>query len=200
MINKIRISKYQKLFFILVIFSIVFSGCSIPAKTTYNELYSFNRGEKKKKGFMSSKKRVSIKDFRDSGAYEEDIIALREEAAKYVAAHSEMSPEAKNNLQELKVAPGLNKEQVKLLLGEPDKYASPKVWIYRIKKVRAFTIFIIPVFFPHESYRLYFQGDILTGIERHYLKQMVEQTPAPGVVDRKNTITGTTTDTATDTQ
>ena len=59
------------------------------------------------------------------------------------------------------------------------------IWIYKINKMRAFTVFIIPVFFVHESYGLYFKEDVLVGIERHYLNQVVQQSPALGVFGRE---------------
>ena len=64
-------------------------------------------------------------------------------------------------------------------MGEPDKIIkgvreTSEVWIYTIKKMDAFTVFIIPIFFTHQSYYLYFDGDRLKNIERHYLEQLLE--------------------------
>ncbi|MFA4842460.1 MAG: hypothetical protein WC658_01320, partial [Candidatus Omnitrophota bacterium] len=83
---------------------------------------------------------------------------------------------------------GENEEEVRLLLGEPDKVIrGGSTWIYKISRIRAITVFIIPVFFVHEGYYLNFQDGILAGIERHYPRQIVEQSPGPGVFQKTQT-------------
>jgi len=134
---------------------------------------------------MFSKKYESIKDFRGIEMYDEDIDALKEEVKEYIVAHPELSDAKKKDLRELKVMQGETKEEVRLLLGSPDKIVNPQTWVYKISTWRAFTVFIVPVFFVHEGYYLYFKDDILTGIEKHYLKQLIEQSAGPGVYEKK---------------
>lgn len=94
-----------------------------------------------------------------------------------------MSEQAKKDLRELKVTQGATASEVVLLLNDPDKimktsggkYAADEIWIYRISRLRAFTIFIFPVFFVHEGYYLYFKDGVLQEIEKHYLKQVIKQ-------------------------
>lgn len=173
---------------ILLLASFSLSGCSLPTTARYSQIYSITREEKKIEGSFGSKKKVvSIKDFRESEMYEEDIPALKQEVEKYIAAHPDLSEPEKNNLRELKVTEGLTKEEVKLLLGEPDKIirkGPAEIWIYRINRLRAFTVFIIPIAFVHEGYYLNFKENTLLSIERHSLKQSLHQTGGPGVNER----------------
>lgn len=168
-------------FAILILFCITISGCcSLPSVANYSKLYSLTKEEKKiKGGFGGKKKVILIKDFRENEMYDENIAALKEEAEKYISLHTDLSEQTKNNLRELIVTAGATKEEVKLLLGEPDKVIKQNVktggrsemWIYKINKTDVFTIFIIPLFFPHQGYYLYFKDNVLTAIERHYLEQ-----------------------------
>lgn len=158
----------------------------MPTAAKYSQIYSFTREEKKVKGgFGSKRKVVSVKDFREIAMYAEDITALKEEIEKYIVAHPDLSESTKNNLRELKVTAGAAKEEVKLLLGEPDKVtktSTSEIWIYRINRIRAFTVFIIPVCFVHEGYYLHFKDNALLAIERHSLQQSVHQARAPGII------------------
>lgn len=182
----------KKISFIIITAScFVITACSVPASARRQEIYSFSKLEKKPRGVFGKKKDVSIQDFRERVMYDEDIIALKEEVEKYISAHPDLTQGIKDSLRQIRVAEGENKEEVALLLGEPDKieklgraapYAATEKWIYSINKLRAFTIFIVPVAFVHEAYYLYFKNDTLAGIERHYLKQMIKQDiTAPGV-------------------
>ncbi|PIP20856.1 MAG: hypothetical protein COX40_02515 [Candidatus Omnitrophica bacterium CG23_combo_of_CG06-09_8_20_14_all_40_11] len=179
---------------ILVILSII--GCSMPTVVIQRPLYSFTKEEKRiKSGFMGQRKSITIKDFRGNEAYDEDIAVLKAEVEKYISQHPDLSETAKNNLRGLKVTQGAAGDEVILLLGKPDKmrkvggaghYGASEIWIYKISKIRAFTIFILPVFFVHEGYYLYFKDGALVEIERHSLKQIVEQHAGPGVVESKS--------------
>lgn len=178
---------------ILLFFCFIIAGCSVPTAASYKEIYGFTRQEQRIKGTLN-KTSVSFKDFRENEMYEEDMQALKDEAEQYISRHADLSEEQKNNLRKLKVTAGQNKEEVRLLLGEPDKvmnagsrtnFNASEIWIYKLSKVRAFTVFIVPVFFPHESYYLYFKNDILVGIERHALRQLVTQSPAAGPFEKK---------------
>lgn len=122
---------------------------------------------------------LSIKDFRENEIYDEDVTALKAKIEKYIANHTELTEPAKNNLRALKVTEGAAKEEVKLLLGEPDRIVkrhkeddiASEVWTYKINKSSPFTVVFLPVFFGHEEYHLYLKDNILVSIERHYLKQ-----------------------------
>lgn len=144
---------------------------------TYSQLYSITKKEEKKKGAMgSTRKIVIINDFRLNEAYDEDIDALKQKAEKYISLHPELSDSVKASLRELKVATGFSREEVELLLGRPDKIVkSGEEWVYKINKTRIVTVFIVPVFPVNESYRLYFKDNALMAIERHFLKQVVQQ-------------------------
>ncbi len=168
----------------LVLLCLFASGCSVPSTLGEKYLYGISREEKnQEKGIFGNKKYIEIKDFRGNERYEEDIAAFKEEVEKYIALHAGLSEEVKSALRELKVTAGLKTEEVKLLLGSPDK-AMKDVWVYRISKWRAFTVFIVPVFFVHEGYYLYFKDGVLASIERHYLTQTIHQSAAEGVYQK----------------
>jgi len=162
-----------------VLFCVYITGCcSIPRVTSYQQLYSIAKEEKKIKAGFSKTKIVLIKDFRENEAYDENITALKEKVEKYISGHTDLNESTKNNLRELKVTEGAAKEEVKLLLGEPDKVVktdkkdiASEIWSYRINKRSIFTIVFLPIFFGHEEYYLYFKDSTLTFIERHYLEQ-----------------------------
>jgi len=178
---------------VLVILSMI--GCSMPIAAIQSPLYSFTREEKRiKSGFGGKKKSITLKDFRGNDACDEDIEALKTDVEKYISQHPDLSESARNNLQALKVTQGATGDEVVLLLGKPDKlvkvagsgrYGASEIWIYKLSKIRAFTIFILPVFLVHEGYYLYFKDGALVEIERHYLKQIVEQGAGPGVIESK---------------
>ncbi|MDP3731715.1 MAG: hypothetical protein Q8R31_01615 [Candidatus Omnitrophota bacterium] len=187
----------MKIISIPVVFLVSLSliGCSMPTVAIQRPLYSFTREEKiTKGGFMGKRKSIAIKDFRGNEAYDEDIETFKAEVEKYISRHPDLSEPAKDNLRALKVTQGAGVDEVILLLGKPDKavraggggkYGASEIWIYRINKIRAFTIFIIPVFPVHEGYYLYFKDGALVEIERHYLKQVVQQSEGPGVIESK---------------
>lgn len=181
------------LFVFSILLCICLPGCSVPRVATYNHLKSITKEETKSKGMFGGNKSVSIYDFRGIERYDEDIDALKVRVEKYISSHPDLSGAAKNNLQELKAAFGSTKEEIELLLGKPDKvikpiattHAATEIWIYSKAKLNAFTVFIFPVFFTHESYYLYFQGDVLTNIEKHYLEQLLESTSPADPSDLK---------------
>jgi len=168
---------------LLLLSLLMLHGCSIPTAASYNELDAFNRTEKSSSAGFGKKSSIEIiKDFRNQEMYIEDITAMKEDAEKYIQEHPDLSEERKTALRELKLTPGANKEETCLLLGEPDKIsARGDLWIYRINRLRAFTIFIFPVFFAHEGYYLKFEDDRLVAIERHYPEQIVHQASGPGI-------------------
>ena len=164
---------------ILVLSCIYITGCcSVPRVASCKQLYSIAKEEKKIKGRFSKSKIALIKDFRGKEVFEENITALKEKVENYISSHTDLNETAKNNLRKLKVTDGAPKEEVKLLLGEPDKVVktekkdtASEIWIYRTSKPSTFTIILLPVFFGHEEYYLYFKDSALTLIERHYLAQ-----------------------------
>lgn len=166
-----------------LVLSLSIAGCSMPAAAKQGHIYSFTKQTTKGKGFLA-KSRESVKDFRGIDMYTEDIDALKEEVEQYISDNSGLSDDIKKNLRDIKVAPGENKEQVLLLIGQPDKRDGDDIWIYRISKWRAFTVFIVPVMFVREGYYLYFDGDTLVDIERHYLKQTITQSASAGLYEQ----------------
>ena len=106
--------------FILLPLFLATTGCSTPTASPYKAIYSFTKQEKKIKGTFG-KKATIVKDFRENEMYIEDMQALIEEAETYIASHPELSDERRNDLRALKVTVGQAQEEVKLLLGEPDK-------------------------------------------------------------------------------
>ncbi|MDD4893824.1 MAG: hypothetical protein PHW54_00720 [Candidatus Omnitrophica bacterium] len=180
---------------IIISFLLTIAGCSMPIVTAQKPLYSFTKEEKAVKGgFMGKKKSVTIKNFRESQAYEEEIDDLKIEVEKYISNHPDLSESAKSNLRKLMVTDGSTEEEVIFLLGKPDKiinatgaghYGAQEIWMYRINKLRAVTFLIIPVFFVHESYQLYFKDGVLVEIEKHHLQQLITQSHGPGVPDSR---------------
>jgi hypothetical protein len=168
---------------VLVLVSMFTSGCcSIPRTANYKQLYSITKKETKiktKKKFIHKTAVISPKDLRGNEILDEDIDSLKKRIEKYISDHQDLNDLTKNNLREFKITKGSTKEEVNLLLGEPDNLikrtnkedAASVIWVYRTNKSSVFTIVFIPVFFSHESYYLYFKNDILTSIERHYLEQ-----------------------------
>lgn len=180
---------------VVVLFLLSLIGCSMPTSALQGSLYSILKQEKVTQSGFGRKKVITIKDFRGNEAYEEDIERLKKEAEEYISQHPNLSETAKNNLRELKVTQGSTVDEVAFLLGKPDKasktsgggrYGASEIWIYRISKMRIFTVFILPVFPVHEAYYLYFKDGALVEIERHYLKQVVEQGAGPGVIQSKS--------------
>lgn len=179
------------LFSLLISACISIAGCcSIPRTADYKQLFSFTKEEKKIKGGLGAKRLVSIKDFRENDRLDEDIAALKKRIEGYIASNAGLNESAKNNLRELKAAEGLTVDEVRLLLGEPDRVIKtdktrPEIWIYKINKRSTFTIIFLPVFFGHEEYRLYFKDNILILIERHYLKQTFSASDSGMGLERK---------------
>ena len=167
------------LFSVLIFFCLYLAGCcSIPRVANYKQLYSIAKEEKKTKGKFSKSKIVLTKDLRENEVFNQDIALLKEKVERYISGHADLSEPTKSNLRELRVTEGATKEEVKLLLGEPDKVMksdkediASEIWIYRTNKSSTFTIVFIPVFFGHEKYYLYFKDNLLTLIERYYLEQ-----------------------------
>jgi outer membrane protein assembly factor BamE (lipoprotein component of BamABCDE complex) len=177
------------MFLILLLLGVM--GCSVPIAKVQKPLCSFVKEVKTTKGgLMGKKKIVTLKDFRGNEAYEEDMENFQKAAEEYVAQHPSLSETAKNNLKSMQVTDGSTKDEVTLLLGKPDKVISPasknpygadEIWVYSLRKMQAYTVFIMPVFLAHESYCLYFKNGVLLEIERHYLRQVVGQAPGPGL-------------------
>lgn len=174
-------------FFSIMLFLFTLSGCSIPTAKSYSELYSITEVEKTTKHGMGGKRSsTTVTDFREDEVYPEDFTGLKGEAEKYISQHPDLSEQVKSDLRELKVTPGFTKDEVELLLGEPDKASGDgNLWIYRINRMRAFTVFIFPVFFAHEGYYLHFQDNRLASIEKHFPRQVIHQAEGPGLSSKQ---------------
>lgn len=168
--------------FLVVISSYLFiSGCiSMPKKTDYHQIYAITKGEKiTKQKFGFKRKYISIQDFREFDRFDRDINALKAKVEEYISSYPDLSEATKSNLRELKVTAGANREGVELLLGKPDRIiAGGRVWLYKINKPMVFTLIFVPIFYTKESYQLHFKDNLLSAIERHYLKHTFEATDA----------------------
>lgn len=166
-----------------LILSFCLCGCSTLSSAKYSELPVFTKKDRKIKGRFGAMA-VDIKDFLGNEAYEEDMDTFKEKAEKYIADNPGTSEPVKNSLRQLKITEGLPKEAAKLLLSKPVKVSqtgpASETWVYRARKLEVFSIFIMPLFPVHESYRLYFKDGTLAKIERRYLTQTVYQNDATG--------------------
>lgn len=179
------------LFSSIIFFCLYISGCSVPVAIQHGQLNAFS--EEKIKLNSQTGVFILVRDFYGNEVGEENRERLKKDVEQYISLHSSLDEKEKNNLRELKVVPGNSKEEVDLLLGKPFKVLeandktnkASELWIYRKDKVDTFLIFILPVFFAHDSYYLYFDGDKLNAIEEHYIKQAIEATPTRGENQKK---------------
>lgn len=157
-------------------------GCSMPKSARYAQIESISRQEKSIKSGFTRKKVVIIQDFRENDRFDEDIEQLKAKVEAYITEHPELSDAQKANLRELKVTEGAGAEEIRLLLGKPDKITdrkslegiSSETWIYRINHRSTFTVFIFPVLPMHEGYYLKLENKRLKTIERHFLEQVLD--------------------------
>ena len=165
----------------LIVLCFCISGCcSMPRSMTYPQLYSLTTAKKTIKKQIGMRQKVEvINTFRENEVNQNAITALTKEVDKYIAGHSGLAEATKNNLRKFKVVNGATADEVNLLLGKPDKViktskknVASETWMYQTSKSSIFDILVFPVFWGHEKYFLYFQDNILTLIERHYLKQI----------------------------
>ncbi|MFH1888485.1 MAG: hypothetical protein ABH806_00175 [Candidatus Omnitrophota bacterium] len=179
----------------IILFLLNVAGCSMPIASTRGSLYGFTRVEKRSKGMFKGSKTVTIQDFRQNEAYDEDITDLKQRVDEYILRHPELSESVKKDLREIKVTHGATSDEAILLLGKPDKvmrasgegrYGATEIWIYRISKLRFFTVFIFPVFPVHEGHYLYFKDGVLVEIEHRSLEQTVKQGQGAGLTESKS--------------
>lgn len=163
----------------------------MPMLSAQKDMPGLTRQERRISEGFAKRRLIEFRDFRGNLAYEDEIAGLKEKIEKYISSHPELSDEVKLSLRELKIIAGFKKPEVELLLGKPDavkksgagaKYGATSIWAYKKNKMRAFTVFIIPVFFVHEAYYLYFKDEFLAGIDSSSLKQTLHQAPARGVI------------------
>lgn len=92
----------------------------------------------------------------------------------YILHHPEIDKETKSSLENFIVVKGMTKEQVRLLLSNPEriqilnsknKFRTDERWVYIMQGLQAIQIGPVPIYFTHDAYHLYFRGDILTKIE-----------------------------------
>ena len=175
----------------IMFFCLYISGCSVPIATQHGQLNAFT--EDKIKLNSQPGEFILVRDFYGNEVGEENRVRLKKDVEKYISLHSSLVDKEKNNLRALKVVPGNTKEEVGLLLGKPFKTIevndktnkASELWIYRKNKIDTFLILILPVFFTHDSYYLYFEGDKLNAIEEHYIKQALEASPTGGKTQKK---------------
>jgi hypothetical protein len=108
----------------------------------------------------------------------EYVTNLKGKIEDYLSHHPEINEETKLALKNCKVTKGLTKEQVKLLLGNPErvqtlssknKFKADQRWVYIMEEQKCIYLFV-PIFFTHNAYHLYFRGDILIAIEHVKIK------------------------------
>jgi len=165
--------------FSLLIFLTVNGCCSLPKTESKKELYSIVKETTVEKSMFGKNQIVSFKDFRGYEAFNKNIDSLKARIEGYIQNHPDLSESTKKDLRDYKVARGSSMDEVRLLLGAPDKVIKSKahpqkpdeVWIYITDKDSNFQIVFLPVYFGHEKYYLYFTGNLLANIERHYLQQ-----------------------------
>ena len=182
----------RRILFSSITFSCLYiSGCSVPITTQHGQINAFT--DEKIKLNSQPDAFILVRDFYGNEVGEENRVRLKKDVEKYISTHNSLGDKEKNNLRELKVVPGNTKEEVGLLLGKPFKVLevndktnkASELWIYRKDKIDAFLIFILPVFFTHDSYYLYFDADKLNTIEEHYIKQAIEASPTGGNTQKK---------------
>jgi hypothetical protein len=151
----------------------------MPVKERFSQVNIFPPDENK----TGKKRKVSLlkegRDFLGNAVDKQDIKAAGEKAEKYISEHSDLSEASKNNLRQLILSEGSNKEEVRLLLGEPTRIIQPKdktqdaseIWLYKSKKSHPFNMLVFPLFPIYEVYCFYFKENVLTEIEKHYWRQ-----------------------------
>ena len=114
------------------------------------------------------------RDFKGNVILKEYITNLKGKIEDYISQHPEIDEEVKSALKNFKVIKGMTKEQVRLLLGNPErvqtlnsknKFRADERWVYMMKESRCVYVVPVPIFFTHDAYHLYFRGDILAATE-----------------------------------
>ncbi|MDD5155868.1 MAG: hypothetical protein PHF11_05230, partial [Candidatus Omnitrophica bacterium] len=118
-------------------------------------------------------------DFKGYLIHKEYTDNLKNKVEEYIAGHPQTSEEARAELRNFKVVKGMTAEQVKLLLGEPEriqplntgnKFRADARWVYMMKDTVCIYVVPVPLFFTHNAYHLYFKNGVLVGIEEVKLR------------------------------
>jgi len=174
----------------IIFFCFYISGCSIPITAQHNQLNAFNDEVQQNSRYGRF---ILVRDFYGNEVGEENRVRLKRDVEEYISLHGSLGDKEKNDLRGLKIVPGCTKEEVVLLLGKPFKVTEAKdktskgleLWVYRKNRIDNFLVFIIPVFFTHDSYYLYFNGDKLSLIEERYIRQAIATSSTEGKNQKK---------------
>lgn len=118
-----------------------------------NKYTPWNRGQVGTKNDLRTK---DINEYKNSALNRVD---------NYLEAHSNINENIKTSLLNLRVAEGMNKEEVSLLLDHKirlirtNKYNADELWVFQ------------PVYWIQEYWYLYFKGEILIRLDRKYIIQ-----------------------------
>lgn len=112
----------------------------------------------------------------------EEKSSLQQRVDAYILEHSVLSEEIKDALNKKKIIRGMNKEQVSLLLGPPEKIISKKedreVWWYDVRNTHCL-FYLFPLGWPwllihpqdlfdcKERDEFYWKGDILKDLKSY---------------------------------
>lgn len=154
------------------------SGCSAPSYRridTINCYYDTTEWGHDSLFAIPKSQPVTIDFKNDRINNKETYLAdLKGRVEDYLLRHPEITGETKSALENFKVIEGMTKEQVKLLLGNPEriqsldsnnKYKADERWVYIMKGLQGVYVGPVPIFLTHNAYHLYFKVDILSGIE-----------------------------------
>lgn len=156
----------------------IFIGCALPGYSRINSIESYyDTSEWYKPCFFCADKSRSVTvDFRNNRIEDKEkyLADLRGKVEEYILRYPETAEETKAALKRFSVITGMTKEQVKLVLGNPEKvqslnsdnkFKSDERWVYIDKGLTAVQIGPVPIFFTHNANHLYFRDDVLTAIE-----------------------------------
>ena len=165
----IKMSEFSKRLLTVawVIGLLLLSGCAGPLYYQRESINSFYKQEN-----LNA-------NFRGTFVESKDVVNLKSKAKDYISRNPAVDEKIKSALANLKVIPGMNQEQVKLLLGEPDKaqdlgcgnrYKANERWVYKKADLKCVYFVPLPLFFTNDSFRLYFKDGIVAGIEEVKIK------------------------------
>lgn len=157
---------------------LVLSGCALPGYSRIDSIdcYYDTTDWYRPSLFGTYKSRSVTMDFKDNRIDDKTkyLNDLKDKVEEYLLHHPEITEETKSALMKFSVIEGMIKEQVRLLLGNPEiiqslntenKFRSDERWVYISKELTAVQIGPVPIFFTHDADHLYFRGDILIAIE-----------------------------------
>lgn len=149
----------------LLIFIIMISGCSAPNYFLQDNINCYYRHEGKGWDFKNNTLDLDEEKY---------ITNLKSKIKNYISTKLAIDGGIKTALESFKVIKGMSKEEVRLLLGNPErtqvlnpknKFKADERWVYIMKGLQYVYIGPVPVFFTHDAYHLYFSGEVLIAIE-----------------------------------